>query len=560
MKYIKYILLAVLAIVVIGAAVVSYMFWADAGNPYDNPIDAKAIPQFSEVKLDFDHKFNSDKSLPVTASALIDIDNDGIDELFLGGGLTQQDGFFAFKDGGFVSIAEKVKLPTKENITSLGAASADFDNNGFSDLAVSREDGITIYYNTEGVFSPKKVEYEVYADASPLGLALGDIDKDGDIDIFVSNYIRKEQMKGQNNFDKHYGPANTMLINNGDNTFKDTTKESGLYYKHNTFMAVLIDIDGDSWLDLIIAQDTGEVRTYKNTGDGKFKVMPNPTTDKFAYPMGIAVGDYNNDGKVDFMFSNTGTTVPRFMATGNIENTELFNSGWIFFENKGDFKFEEVAEKVKIKNFEFSWGAVMADMNNDGLQDLIVAENYVAFPPHMLFKLPGRFLVQKEDQTFAATEDKSGVSNPYYGITPLVSDFNNDGYLDMVWVNISSPTRAFINKGGDSRFFKVRFNETAENIGAKVVLTTSSGKILTEDYIIGEGLVSDQSAVIHFGLGNEEIKSVKVIYTDGNEQELESPKANTTFELPKREAEESKEKNAPKETDSDKTVSNETDE
>ncbi|WP_161624682.1 FG-GAP repeat domain-containing protein, partial [Winogradskyella psychrotolerans] len=141
-----------------------------------------------------------------------------------------------------------------------------------------------------------------------LGFALGDVNKDGTIDIFISNYIRKKQMVGQNNFSKTYGPISQLLLNNGDNTFKDVTKESGLTYQHNTFMGIFVDIDNDSWLDLVVAHDTGEVRTYQNNGDGTFTVKPNPTTDKYGYPMGIAVGDYNNDGNVDFMFSNTGST------------------------------------------------------------------------------------------------------------------------------------------------------------------------------------------------------------------------------------------------------------
>ena len=527
MKILKYILFVILALV-LGAAI--YLS-SDGKNPYDNEIEATLIPTFTELPVIFTEEHNGEESLPVTASSLIDIDNDGVDELFFGGGYNQQDELFKYQNDGFTSISKEVGLLEKNNLSTLGAASADFDNNGFSDLIISREDGITIYYNTNGVFTPKKVDYPLADDATPLGFALGDIDKDGDIDIFISNYIRKKQMEGQNNFSKDYGPISQMLLNNGDNTFTDVTKASGLSYRHNTFMGIFIDIDKDSWLDLIVAHDTGEVRTYKNNGDGTFKTISNPTTGRYQYPMGIAVGDCNNDQNVDFMFSNTGSTVPHFLARGDVDE-DLFNSDWIFFENKGNFVFEDVATQLQVADFEFSWGAVMADMNNDGLQDLIVSENYVEFPPHKVFKLPGRFLIQKADNTFVATGEESGVENKNFGITPLVSDFNQDGYLDLVWANIGSPSLVFMNNGGENNFIDLRFSENAKNIGAKVVLTTSSGMVLTEDYIIGEGLVSDQSATVHFGLGKDQIKRVQVKYIDGQTQELTDFKINTSSLIP----------------------------
>jgi len=533
MKFLKYFFLTLLAIIVLVAVFLLFYLSADSNNPYDNSIEESLVPTFNEVTIDFTHEFNEEKSLPVSASVLIDINNDGVDELFLGGGYDQQDELFSYKDGGFNSIISTTNLPSKDKLTTLAAASADFDNNGFSDLIVSREDGITIYYNTNGKFSSKKLDYNLADNATPLGFAIGDVDKDGFLDIFISNYIRIKQMQGQNNFTPDYGPISQLLMNNGDNTFRDATQQSGLSYNHNTFMGILVDIDNDSWLDLIVAHDTGEVRTYKNEGDGTFVMISNPTTNKFAYPMGIAAGDYNNDGLVDFMFSNTGSTVPHFLATGNIEDKSLFNSDWIFFENKGDFVFEDVSEKVKVSDFEFSWGAAMADMNNDGLQDLMVAENYIAMPQHKLFKLPCRFLIQKEDRTFSSTEEQSGVSNPDYAITPLVSDFNKDGYLDLVWVNIGSSTKVFINDGGTNNYLQLSFAENAENIGAKVKVTTTSGRVITEDYIIGEGLVSDQSATVHIGLGKDSIKNVEVIYINGTVQNLDNIKVNSNTVVPK---------------------------
>ena len=207
--------------------------------------------------------------------------------------------------------------------------------------------------------------------------------------------------------------------------------------------------------------------------------------------------------------------MPRALAKGDIKDASLFNEKWLLFRNDGNFKFTDTAEETKIANYEFSWGCTFADMNNDGLQDLMVAENYVDLAPNKLFRLKSRFLVQKEDGTFAPTEEKSGVVNPSFGITALVSDFNKDGYLDMIWTNIDTPSLAYINNGGNNNFIQVDLEDNAEALGAKVTVETPT-KTLTDWLVTGEGLASDQTALLHFGLGQDtEIKKVLVQYLNG---------------------------------------------
>ncbi|MEP6279668.1 MAG: CRTAC1 family protein, partial [Nonlabens ulvanivorans] len=219
------------------------------------------------------------------------------------------------------------------------------------------------------------------------------------------------------------------------------------------------------------------------------------------------------------------------LAQGDIKDPSLFTDKWILFKNDGDFKFTDVAADAKIADYEFAWGCTFADLNNDGLQDLMVAENYVDFPPNKLFKLPSRVLIQKEDSTFAPTEEKSGVTNPHYAITSLVSDFNQDGYLDMIWVNIDSPSLAYINKGGTNNYLQVDLGESVNAQGAKITITTST-KTLTEWLVTGEGLASDQTALVHFGLGKESrILNLKVILSNDQEISIDNPKVNSMINL-----------------------------
>ena len=529
-KILKYTGIVILLLVVL----VLGFFWRDSvSDKYNITIEDSKIPLFEDVVIDFKHQYNGDKSLPIAPSALIDIDNDNIDEVFFGGGMFQEDAIFAYRDNKFVDISSEVNLQKKgSTLTTVGVVSADFDNNGFTDVLLGREDGLTIYYNTDGKFTAKKIDTPINEKSTPAGLTVGDIDKDGDLDIFMATYLKKELMEGQTIFEDYtYGSTSELLLNTGNENFVSITKEAGLDYVHNTFQGVLVDIDNDSWLDLVVVHDTGEARTYKNNGDLTYTMKPNPLTKKFAYPMGLAVGDYNNDGLVDFMFSNTGSTLPRAIAKGDIKDASLFNEKWILFKNEGNFKFTDTAAETKIADYEFSWGCTFADMNNDGLQDLMVAENYVDFAPNKLFKLPSRFLVQKEDGTFAPTEEKSGVVNPYYAITSLVSDFNQDGYLDMIWVNIDSPSLAYINKGGTNNYLQVDLGESVNAQGAKVTVTTPT-KTLTDWLVSGEGLASDQTALLQFGLGKEStVLNIKVLLADNREISIDNPKINSVIDL-----------------------------
>lgn len=546
----KKILLALLAFIIIAVIAILFFFKSDAKNPYaqtawgrfsgtcasdavpndnfgkefkscDYSVPKNEIPEFEKAKLNWNNIFDGKKSLPIIGSALIDLDNNGVDELFLAGGVTQQDGLFKYQDGDFE--ASSFKMPAKpENTTTYGAVSFDLDADGNNDLILTGDYGVLWYRNTGGEFEVNKIEVPLNDKSIAASITLGDIDQDGDADMFVSAYIKLDKMEGQTIFkDSNYGGSSLLMINNGDNTFTDKTEEYGLSYVHNTFCAVFVDVDNDNYLDLVAAHDTGEVRTYKNENGKSFTMKTNPTTGKYAYPMGIAVGDYNNDGNVDFFFSNTGSSVPEFMARGDLAEGDEFISDWLLFKNEGDFKFTDAAKETKVADYEFSWGALFQDFNLDGRQDLVVSENYVAFPPHKLFKLPGRFLLQRPDGTFAGVEDQSNVINKNYGITPLTSDFNQDGYPDLVFTNISGNSQAHINEGGNANYIAFRLPETAMYAGAKITVTKNDDSIISDVYVIGEGLVSDQTSTLTFGLGTDDrVKSINLSLPNGTQRAI----------------------------------------
>ncbi len=557
----KKILLGSLVLVILVVLAILYFFKTDSKDPYatttwgrysgtcameevpdenygkdfkscDYTVPKEEIPVFKKAGLSWNNNFDGKQSLPLVGSAMIDVDNDGVDEVFISGGIKQEDALLAYNDGKFT--ASSFTLPNKPaNSRTLGAVSFDLDADGNTDLILSGDYGVLWYRNTGEGFVVNKIDIPLNDKTTAASVTLGDIDQDGNVDMFVSGYIKKEKMEGQTIFkDASYGGSSLLMVNNGDNTFSDKTADYGLSYVHNTFCAVLVDVDNDGFLDLVVAHDTGEVRTYKNEAGKSFTKKKNPTTGKYAYPMGIAVGDYNNDGNVDFFFSNTGSSVPSFLARGDLEKEDVFLGNWLLLKNNGNFNFTDVAEQTKVADFEFSWGAIFQDFNLDGRQDLVVSENYVAFPPHKLFKLPGRFLLQRPDGTFSAVEDQAKVVNKNYGITPLTSDFNKDGYPDLVFTNIAGKSQAHINQGGNANFVAFRFPETAEYAGAKVTVTKTDGSILSDVYVIGEGLASDQTSTVTFGLGADStVKSATLALPNGTTKDLTNCKINQINQL-----------------------------
>ena len=507
MSLLKKILIALLVVVLAGAAVVFYHLWSDRGDKYE-PVafDETTIPMFREVAFPFSNQFDAEKSLPIVASAIIDVDGDGTEEVFLGGGIGQADALMRFSEGKFVDIAQEAGLQKNLAQTTIAAAVTDLDHDGLPDLLVSREGAVYFYKNLGGKFAPPLDLKLVFNEKSePASLTFADLNQDGWTDIFVSTYLKKHLMEGQTIFNKEgYGSTSQLFLNNGDNSFRDITKEAGLEYVHNTFLAVFADLDNDGLEDLAVAHDTGEPRIWRNLGNLKFELVKNPLTGLFSYPMGIAIGDYDNDGLQDLFFSNVGKSLPAKLLRGDLRDDQPLVTDWILLKNKGNMQFEDVAKQARVADYEFSWGAVFEDFNLDGLQDLVVAENYVDLPNSKILPLPSRFLMQLPDHTFVNVEQKNNALNPKNGITPLTADFNGDGYPDLVWVNLACESKAFVNTAANgNNYLKVKLPESPAYLTATVQMTTASGKVLTAQKVTGEGLASDQTHVITFGLGKE---------------------------------------------------------
>jgi len=526
----------VLFIVLLAIGLIAVLTWfssKDRSNSYPVNNDGLAIPRFEHQSIDFIPSYDATKTIPFAAGAIIDIDNDGIEEVFFGGGIDQQDVIYAFDNGQFVDITINTGIAKDTPDKTFSAISLDLDIDGDADLLVTRQSGIFLYRNEGGKFVSKKLDLDLDAETVPLSVAAADINRDGLYDFYVSGYIAREFVQGETIFNQEYGGVSALYVNLGNDTFNNITEQAGMLYQHNTFQSVFIDVDDDKLEDIVVAHDTGQVRTWKNLGDLKFESVDNPTSDYFSYPMGIAVTDLKNDGLPDFFFSNVGSTVPDALVRGDLTDDQVLHKEWILFENQGDFTFTDVAARSQVADFEFSWGAIFEDFNLDGRDDLVVSENYAGWPLHKLpmWRLNGRFLLQTESGVFSEAGDESGVVNREYGISPLTADFNQDGYPDLIHVNLLGQQNVFISKAGSNGYLKVKLPNTVASIGSEVHVTLSDGTTLIQSFVVGEGLVSDQSHVLIFGLGKQKATRVLVKALDGQEQERVGEFHNQILEL-----------------------------
>lgn len=518
-------------VLLIGAVGV-YAAYRINSTPYPVEVDITRVPTFSAVRLDFEHEYEEEHSLPFLGSAIIDVDNDRSPEVFLGGGHSQRDSLFTYRDPEFIDIAAETGLSKDTGGATYGAASMDINNDGYSDLFVARDSGVYLYLNRQGAFVKDKLPLNLDPKAVPLSITAGDINRDGHADLFVSCFLKPGYLRPQVFNDPNYGAQSLLLLNNGNNTFTDITDNAGLKYIHNTFTALFADLNIDGWLDLVVADNTGHVRIYKNLGNNRFKNIPNPTSGYYSFPMGIAAGDVNNDGRLDLFFTNSGTTIPEFLARGDLHDDQRLHTQWVLLRNDGDFKFTDVAAEYLVAAYEFAWGAVFADFNLDGLEDLMVAGNYIHYPPHLFHRNPGKFLLQKDDSTFVPVERAAHLENRRFGISPLVADFNNDGYPDLVQVNLDGPSKAYINHGGNAKFLKVDLGDSPSTPGVQISLLFNNGARYSKQAVTSQGIAADQTHIVTFGLGRQaDVASLEVRYPSGKTLAIEEPVLNTTLDL-----------------------------
>ncbi|MFK7965902.1 MAG: FG-GAP repeat domain-containing protein [Burkholderiaceae bacterium] len=509
-------MLAVAMLILLGASACTVLTAGESSRP--------APPGLSEptlvlVEAPFVHQWSKSTSHPLLAAAAIDIDRDGRDEVFLGGSDGQSDALLAWRNGQIVDIAQSVGLG--DQTATYGALSLDFNTDGNTDLLTAGKAGLTLWLNQNGRFDPQPLDVVFPDGAVPLAITAGDYDRDGLTDLYVSLFINAKDMRSPVFNDPTHAKSNLLLRGAGNHRFLDVSDDvtRGL---QNTFTASFVDLDNDLWPDLVLAQNTGEVEILHNQQDGTFRRVDLATG--FGFWMGLGFADLHATGRLDFFLSNSGNSIPELFTKGDLREDQRAESKWLLLKNDGEMRFADIGAAAGLTGFGFGWGGLFEDVNLDGALDLLVAENYVKWPIHKLFKLPGKLLLGGSvDAPDFFTSDAA--QNKAYGHVPLLADFNGDGKNDIVWANMDGAARIYLNET-PGRFLAVRLPDNATSIGARIQL--EGVKAPVQVIIAGEGLTSDRTMLRVFGLPESgPVPSAVVInWADGHSSRIDNPALN----------------------------------
>lgn len=474
---------------------------------------------FTKQELPQKHTFEKSQMSPLVGSALVDIDQNGIDEILVGGAHNQNDVWYEYQNGKMVNITQRLQWQKGEGAT-YGTAVVDYDQDGDGDVFVARADGVYYYENKSGATfaAGKRIEVFLEEGSVPTGITLGDLNADGNVDMFVSTYLRHDRIEGTTIFNKEaHGTVSRLLLGKGDLIFEDITEGAGLLYRHNTFAGTFSDLDNDGDADLAVAYDTGAARIYRNDGSLRFSLVAGiPWENKYGYPMGIGIGDINNDTLPDVFFSNVGSSLPEFLLRGDLRKDQELLKDWTLYQNQGDMNFTDVTNMLALPEHEFAWGGVLADIDQNGREDLIVSENYVKIPQQRIRPLPGRVFFQDREGNFIPQEKALKIENPHFSLSSLVSDWNQDSVQDIVWVNIDGFSQLYLSSISNERNVdRIKVPYEARFLGSRWEVKWGNGESIHWRYDPSEGIGSSQSSIWSFLSRAEKPVTVTVQFIGG---------------------------------------------
>ena len=302
-------------------------------------------------------------------------------------------------DGTFTDVTAAMGLPAQIDIAGTGLVFFDFDNDGDPDLWISGIRGQRLFRN-DGCrgFTDVTEQARIVPGRWASMPVVADYDRDGFLDVYVVRMGDHEHTAPTPNWDAHNGVPDTLYHNNGDGTFSDVTAAAGIDDHGWGFAAAWGDYDNDGWPDLYVGNEFGTGALYHNQGDGTFRdVSVTANAHDRSSAMGVAWGDYDNDGNLDLFVSNMYANsrwalfhpewpvpVPWYMRWAPRARVDAvideLSRGSTLLHNNGDGTFTDVSDAAGIRDAQWGWGAEFVDYNNDGRLDIYDSNGMITGP------------------------------------------------------------------------------------------------------------------------------------------------------------------------------------
>jgi hypothetical protein len=427
------------------------------------------------------------------------------------------------RDGTFTDVTVRAGVGDKGY--GVGSSAADFDRDGDLDLYVLNY-GNNVFYRNNGNGTFTDISRESGLDNSRWSLSAPwfDYDNDGDLDVYVVNYLEYDSGKfkavyAAENYPgplSYNGQPDALYRNNGNGTFTEVTKDAGLYNPDGRGMsATAADLNNDGLLDLYVTNDAMGNCFYKNTGNATFVEEGLITGLAFGEggqnvsSMGPATGDVNRDGWVDIYIPDMGY-------------------GCLLLNREDYFEDWTARSKLAVTCGQYTgWGGVLFDYDNDGHLDVFVANGNA----HHLYSEEDVLLRNKGAGSFEDVAVQSGdyFKQKYVGRGATFGDYDNDGDLDLLIVNLGDSPRLLRNEGGNRNNWLTIEAKLAggrsDAVGARITVKTGKLKQI-QDLIPVTGYLSQADHRIHFGLGSTDRAQVEILWPDGRITQLKDVPAN----------------------------------